>query len=70
MENMMSKVKEAKKLIGGRPIWLQVDGGISLATIEIARGAGADTFVAGSAVFSAQDPAMMVELLRTQASLR
>ena len=69
MENMMSKVKEARKLIGSRPIWLQVDGGISLATIEIAREAGADTFVAGSAVFSAQDPAMMVEQLRTQAAL-
>ena len=69
MENMMAKVKEARKLIGARPIWLQVDGGISLATIEIAREAGADTFVAGSAVFNADDPAAMVEQLRTQASL-
>ena len=69
MENMMAKVKEARKLIGARPIWLQVDGGISLATIDIARDAGADTFVAGSAVFNADDPAAMVELLRTQASL-
>jgi len=70
MENMMAKVKEARKLIGARPIWLQVDGGISLATIDIAREAGADTFVAGSAVFNADDPAAMVEQLRTQASLR
>ena len=70
MENMMAKVKEARKLIGARPIWLQVDGGISLATIDIARDAGADTFVAGSAVFNADDPAAMVEQLRTQASLR
>jgi len=70
MENMMDKVKEARKLIGARPIWLQVDGGISLATIDIARAAGADTFVAGSAVFNADDPAMMVEQLRAQASLR
>ena len=69
MENMMAKVKEARKLIGARPIWLQVDGGISLATIDIARDAGADTFVAGSAVFNADDPAAMVEQLRTQASL-
>jgi ribulose-phosphate 3-epimerase len=68
MENMMDKVKEARNLIGARPIWLQVDGGISLATIDIARDAGADTFVAGSAVFSADDPAAMVEQLRTQAS--
>jgi ribulose-phosphate 3-epimerase len=70
MENMMAKVKEARKLIGVRPIWLQVDGGISLATIDIARDAGADTFVAGSAVFNADDPAAMVNQLRTQASLR
>ena len=70
MENMMAKVKEARKLIGARPIWLQVDGGISIATIDIARDAGADTFVAGSAVFNADDPAAMVEQLRTQASLR
>jgi len=69
MENMMAKVKEARKLIGARPIWLQVDGGISLATIDMARDAGADTFVAGSAVFNAEDPAAMVEQLRTQASL-
>jgi ribulose-phosphate 3-epimerase len=67
MENMMAKVKEARKLIGARPIWLQVDGGISLATIDIARDAGADTFVAGSAVFNADDPAAMVNQLRTQA---
>jgi len=70
MENMMDKVRETRKLIGGRPIWLQVDGGISLATIDIVREAGADTFVAGSAVFNADDPAMMVEQLRSQASLR
>jgi ribulose-phosphate 3-epimerase len=68
MENMMDKVKEARKLIGARPIWLQVDGGISLSTIDIARDAGADTFVAGSAVFNADDPAGMVEQLRKQAS--
>jgi ribulose-phosphate 3-epimerase len=70
MENMMDKVRDTRRLIGGRSIWLQVDGGISLATIDIVREAGADTFVAGSAVFNADDPAMMVEQLRSQASLR
>jgi ribulose-phosphate 3-epimerase len=41
---------------GGQPIWLEVDGGIKLDNIaEVAR-AGADTFVAGSAVFGARDP--------------
>jgi ribulose-phosphate 3-epimerase len=68
MENMMDKVRKSKVLIGDRPIWLQVDGGVSLDTIAIAREAGADTFVAGSAVFNAPNPATMVEMLRQRAS--
>ncbi len=64
MENMMEKVRTTRTLIGDRPIWLQVDGGISMQTIEIALDAGADTFVVGSAVFNASDPAQMVVELR------
>ena len=64
MENMMEKVRTTRKIIGDRPIWLQVDGGISMQTIEIALEAGADTFVVGSAVFNAPDPAQMVVDLR------
>jgi ribulose-phosphate 3-epimerase len=64
MENMMDKVRKTRKIIGDRPIWLQVDGGISMSTIEIALEAGADTFVVGSAVFSAPDPAQMVVDIR------
>ena len=64
MENMMDKVRKTRKIIGDRPIWLQVDGGISMSTIEIALDAGADTFVVGSAVFSAPDPAQMVVDIR------
>lgn len=67
MEEMLSKVEMTRKLIGSRPIWLQVDGGISLETIERAATAGADTFVAGSAVFSSEDPAEMVRNLRSKA---
>lgn len=67
MEAMMQKVRSARSIIGSRPIWLQVDGGISLETIEIAVEAGADTFVAGSAVFKAEDPAKMVIALRERA---
>jgi ribulose-phosphate 3-epimerase len=52
MAEMMDKVRLTRKAIGDRPIWLQVDGGISIDTIAIAREAGADTFVAGSAVFN------------------
>ena len=67
MAAMMDKVIRARAIIGDRPIWLQVDGGISLETIEIARDAGADTFVAGSAVFNAPDPAEMIIQLRALA---
>ena len=68
MSEMMDKVERTRKLIGSRPIWLQVDGGISLETIEIAVTSGADTFVAGSAVFKADDPAQMVNSLRERAT--
>ena len=68
MANMMDKVRRSKALIGDRPIWIQVDGGVSMETIALAREAGADTFVAGSAVFNSPDPAEMVKMLRHRAS--
>lgn len=70
MEEMMSKVAQARAEIDRKyfeKIWLQVDGGISLETIAIASASGADTFVAGSAVFKAANPGEMVELLRAAA---
>lgn len=67
IEAMLEKISLTRTLIGNRPIWLQVDGGISLETIERAAEAGADTFVAGSAVFNSDDPAAMVRLLRSKA---
>jgi ribulose-phosphate 3-epimerase len=69
MQEMLPKIRKARTLIGNRPIWLQVDGGISLDTIEMAAAAGADTFVAGSAVFSAENPEMMVQALREKARI-
>jgi ribulose-phosphate 3-epimerase len=51
----------------GREIWLQVDGGVSDETIERCADAGADVFVAGSAVYAAQDPARAARDLRAQA---
>jgi ribulose-phosphate 3-epimerase len=68
IEAMLPKIERTRQIIGDRPIWLQVDGGISLETIERAATAGADTFVAGSAVFNSSDPAAMVESLRKAAS--
>jgi ribulose-phosphate 3-epimerase len=67
MENMLPKISQIRSAIGQRPIWLQVDGGISVETIEKAAQAGADTFVAGSAVFNSEDPAAMVSSLRALA---
>lgn len=68
MVDMMEKVQKSRDFIGDADIWLQVDGGISLSTIEIARDAGADTFVAGSAVFNSPDPAQVVRDLRKLAT--
>lgn len=65
----LPKIQRTRALIDkhGGDIWLQVDGGVSLETIERCAEAGADTFVAGSAVFSADDPDAMVAELRSHA---
>jgi len=66
----LPKIRRARRLIDrhGLDLWLQVDGGVSLETIERCAEAGADMFVAGSAVFSADDPADMVDRLRAAAA--
>lgn len=66
----LPKIKRARELMGDRQIWLQVDGGVSEQTIERCVDAGADTFVAGSAVFKADDPDAMVNTLREKAIAR
>ncbi|SIR00664.1 ribulose-5-phosphate 3-epimerase [Rhizobium sp. RU35A] len=48
---MVEKIRAAKAMIGARPIELQVDGGITADTIGAATAAGANVFVAGSAVY-------------------
>ncbi|WP_041371162.1 ribulose-phosphate 3-epimerase [Nakamurella multipartita] len=69
MADMMDKVRTARRLVdtGHLTVVVQVDGGISADTIEIAAEAGADCFVAGSAVYSAADPALAVARLRAAA---
>ncbi len=66
----LPKIRRARQLIDkhGLEMWLQVDGGISEDTIERCADAGADVFVAGSAVFRADDPGAMIERLRATAS--
>jgi ribulose-phosphate 3-epimerase len=65
----LPKIRRARELVDkhGVETWLQVDGGVSLETIERCAEAGADVFVAGSAVFDADDPEAMVLALRDRA---
>ena len=65
----LPKIRTARALMHKRGLetWLQVDGGVSLETIERCAAAGADVFVAGSAVYSADDPDHMVGELRARA---
>ena len=69
LDLVLPKIRRTRELIEARggEIWLQVDGGVSVETIERCAEAGADTFVAGSAVYSAEDPDAMVIALREQA---
>ena len=70
MHEQMDKVKTARSRIelmkGTKPL-IQVDGGISLETIGEAANAGANCFVAGSAVYKSADPENMVQMLRKSA---
>lgn len=70
LDTVLPKIRRTRELISatGADIRLQVDGGVSLETICRCAEAGADTFVAGSAVYSATDPDAMVEALRRTAS--
>ncbi len=69
MPEMMSKVTMARRMVetGHLTVVVQVDGGIDLETIERAAEAGADCFVAGSAVYGMSDPAAAVQALRQKA---
>jgi len=66
MKNQMDKVREvaAFRAKSGIGVWIQVDGGVDPTTIEFAAEAGADTFVAGSAVYGSDSPAFAIENLR------
>ncbi|GAB2669591.1 ribulose-phosphate 3-epimerase [Kribbella swartbergensis] len=63
------KIRRTRQLLDkhGLDLWVQIDGGVSVETIERCADAGADVFVAGSAVYAADDPNAMVEQLRTLA---
>jgi ribulose-phosphate 3-epimerase len=67
---VLAKVATARRLVdaGELTILVEIDGGINADTIEAAAEAGVDCFVAGSAVYSAEDPAAAVASLRQRAA--
>ena len=71
----MDKLRQARALIdahvqaGGQPIALEVDGGVKVDNIGAIRAAGADTFVAGSAIFGQPDYAAVIQKMREQLKL-
>ncbi|MDR3033974.1 MAG: ribulose-phosphate 3-epimerase [Kitasatospora sp.] len=69
LDLVLPKLRRARELIArhGGSVWLQVDGGVDEQTIGRCAEAGADVFVAGSAVYSADDPAAAVRQLRQYA---
>ncbi len=68
MESTMPKIKEIREKYPD--IDIQVDGGINLETVKIAAKAGANVFVAGSAVFKSESPAKTIEALRANGALQ
>jgi ribulose-phosphate 3-epimerase len=70
MPEVLAKVRTARRLVdaGQLTVLVEIDGGINHDTIEAAAEAGVDCFVAGSAVYSAADPAVAVADLRARAA--
>ncbi|WP_119714397.1 ribulose-phosphate 3-epimerase [Propionibacterium ruminifibrarum] len=70
LDLVLPKIRRTRRLVAatGQDIWIQVDGGVSVETISRCAEAGADVFVAGTAVFRADDPDQMVRQLREQAT--
>ena len=66
LPEMLNKVRDVRRRITVKDleVRLEVDGGIAADTIEQAAAAGADAFVAGTAVYGAQDPAEAIRRLR------
>ena len=70
IDSVLPKITEARRRIdaraGGREVWLEVDGGVKTENIARIAAAGADTFVAGSAIFGAKDYAATIRDMRAQ----
>jgi len=72
IEGTLAKIRRARRAIdeSGLDVWVQVDGGVSRTTIERIADAGANVFVAGSAVYGADDVAAEIDVLRSLADAR
>ena len=70
IESSLAKLREARQLIGesGREIRLEIDGGVKTGNIREIAAAGADTFVAGSAIFGSDDYAMTIAEMKAEIS--
>lgn len=70
LDVVLPKIRRTRELVkaSGQEIWIQVDGGVSMETIERAAAAGADVFVAGTAVYRSENPDAMVKALRDKAT--
>jgi ribulose-phosphate 3-epimerase len=66
LDVVLPKLRRCREAIDGRDldVWLQVDGGVTERTVELCAAAGADVFVAGSAVYGAEDPAEAIRRIR------
>ena len=69
LDVVLPKIRQARAMLTAHDsqVWLQVDGGVNAETVERAAAAGADVFVAGSAVYTGDDPAAVVTDLRARA---
>ncbi len=68
LTSSLKKLEKARRLIeqSGRPIRLEIDGGVKIANIRQIADAGADTFVAGSAIFGQPDYKAVIDAMRAE----
>ena len=68
IESSLDKLKAARKIIdqSGLPIRLEIDGGVKIDNIGRIKAAGADTFVAGSAIFNSDDYQKTISAMRAE----
>ena len=68
IESTLDKLAAARKIIddSGLPIRLEIDGGVKIDNIKKIKSAGADTFVAGSAIFNSQDYQSTISAMRAE----